>query len=253
MVGEVFVPCATWRGDWADEPRFAHLADRLRAFADCRDWPDAERLSAESARLGLVSCAGAPIRFVLQRHGATRGGDVLASRYDVRIHREGAVSTRPRNAHDFFNAMVWLSFPRAKAALSARQHDAWCERLAPGQRRLPGARTREQDTLSMLDEGGILVVPHGVDPGDVDAALAARDSAAVSRWARAGELTVAAFGHALYEHVASGDPAVRGLAVVLDRAASRDGARDAADAMFSARLADRACFCDPSGLHALSH
>ena len=31
----------------------------------------------------------------------------------------GRVETRPDNLHDFFNALIWLAFPRSKARINA--------------------------------------------------------------------------------------------------------------------------------------
>jgi hypothetical protein len=77
--------------------------------------------------------------------------------YDARIV-QGVVPTRPGNWHDFLNALVWATFPRAKAALHRRQHALIRSWIPPGATRLPNARTREQDALALLDEGGILLL-----------------------------------------------------------------------------------------------
>jgi hypothetical protein len=36
----------------------------------------------------------------------------------------GEVATRPDNRHDLFNALIWLAFPRSKAAINRRHHEA---------------------------------------------------------------------------------------------------------------------------------
>jgi hypothetical protein len=51
-----------------------------------------------------------------------RRGDGLD--YEMRIWARGEVVTRPDNWHDFFNALVWCTFPLAKAALNARHAEA---------------------------------------------------------------------------------------------------------------------------------
>ena len=40
--------------------------------------------------------------------------------YEERIFRFGAVATRENNAHDLFNALMWLTFPQTKALLNRR-------------------------------------------------------------------------------------------------------------------------------------
>jgi Protein of unknown function (DUF3025) len=69
--------------------------------------------------------------------------------YEVHLHETGRVRTRPGNAHDLFNALCWLAFPRTKARINALHAAA-----------IPhegGRRGRLRDLLTILDEGGALV------------------------------------------------------------------------------------------------
>jgi len=43
-----------------------------------------------------------------------------ADYYELHVGRHGEVPTRPANWHDWFNALAWLAWPKAKAALNAR-------------------------------------------------------------------------------------------------------------------------------------
>lgn len=72
--------------------------------------------------------------------------------YEKRIADTGEIVTR-ENWHDFFNAMQWLTFPRAKAAISAMH-----ARLMAAQ--IDGATVRSipRDVLTLFDEGGVIVV-----------------------------------------------------------------------------------------------
>jgi hypothetical protein len=70
--------------------------------------------------------------------------------YELRTHRTGVVATRTENLHDWFNALVWLAFPRTKARLNA-MHAAAIPRE-------DGRRGRLRDMLTIFDEGGALVV-----------------------------------------------------------------------------------------------
>lgn len=110
--------------------------------------------------------------------------------YDARITLDRVVPTRARSWHDLMNALVWGTFPQAKRALHARQHRAIAERLAPGARTLPPARTRELDALALLDEGGVVLLGSGF----------------------AGTIV---FGHAIYESLALGvsPPVVAAIAL----------------------------------------
>ncbi len=122
--------------------------------------------------------------------------------------------------HDLMNALVWATFPAAKAALHSRQHRAIVGGLAPGACTLP-RRTPELDALALVDEGGV-VVGGGGGP-------------------------VVVFGHAIYESVALGvRPAVvAGIVGNLDPRA--DPVREA-DRLLARALEDRSRFLTPREL-----
>src|SRR4030095_9673506 len=117
-------------------------------FRSATDWPPV------SSWIAAFGPRAAPVRFGAaqprprRRRRAARVGEL----YDASIVRLQVVPSRPRNWHDFLNALVWATFPRAKAALHERQHAAIAPRVAPGATRLPDRRTRELDALAMLDE-----------------------------------------------------------------------------------------------------
>lgn len=110
-------------------------------------WPDVAAYNTfwTSATPALTR-AGKPIAFVAQESLH----DALG--YEQRIYETGMVATRARNWHDLFNALVWIRFPRAKAAINARHYDE-------AQRRASSAnqRTRVRDALTLLDESGVIV------------------------------------------------------------------------------------------------
>ena len=70
--------------------------------------------------------------------------------YELRVFQSGCVQTRPENLHDWFNALVWLAFPRTKARVNAIHAET-----IP---REGGRRGRLRDLLTIFDEGGALVV-----------------------------------------------------------------------------------------------
>lgn len=146
----------------------AGAAARLEGFAQ---WPEPRELSC-------LFDGEAPVRFEPAPPRMRRGRRLGASeRYDAIITERRIVPTRRGSWHDLLNALVWASFPRAKRALHARQHRAITSRLGPDLR-LPGGRTRDQDAIAMLDEGGVVVVDRA----------GAAPSAVV-------------FGHAIYERL----------------------------------------------------
>lgn len=90
----------------------------------------------------MRTAAGKPVRFV-----APSAADPY---YEIHVHQSGCVSTRLQNRHDLFNALVWLAFPRTKAAINAL-HAAEIPRES-------GRRGRLRDLLTIFDEGGAIVV-----------------------------------------------------------------------------------------------
>jgi len=133
-------------------PIFAPLRLRGAAMLRAPTWPtlhDLQRaLAAREPPLRAQS--GAAISFVPQKGkpGAFEEG------YEPRIYLKGEVQVRERNWHDLMNALVWLAYPRAKAALNARHYQALLEQRAA---RSPN-RGPLQDALTLFDEGGIIVV-----------------------------------------------------------------------------------------------
>ncbi len=90
-----------------------------------------------------------PVRFVRARGN----GDPERRYYEERIAATGEIETREQNWHDLFNALAWISFPLAKAAINA-QHAAILEERGEAETR---RRSPERDALTLFDEGGVLV------------------------------------------------------------------------------------------------
>lgn len=115
-------------------------------FDGVRPWLAGERsldrLNAAAQSIALKTENGKPVRFVPP---ATKD-----AYYELKVYRTGEVETRPDNLHDFFNALAWLAFPRAKARLNAL-HAAEIPREG-------GRRGRLRDLLTIFDEGGAIVL-----------------------------------------------------------------------------------------------
>jgi hypothetical protein len=179
---------------------FASIARAAKVFADRSDWPDVSEYDA------LFCDCAKPVHFELAPPKRRRTGDepiVRAALYDAMIVERRIVPTRPRMWHDYLNALVWASFPKAKLALHERQHraiEAWIPKSAT---RLPNARTRELDALALVDEGAILIVEKSIESGAQYQLV---------------------FGHALLEGLVLDNRAMiaRGVRLVADRDATCD-------------------------------
>jgi hypothetical protein len=188
-------------------PLFWPIARAAAAFESFADWP-------EPRDLARAFVGEPPVRFELA---------APKTPYDARIALDGVVPTRARSWHDFLNALAWATFPRAKRALHARQHRMIAARRGEDAR-LPNARTKEQDAVAMLDEGGVALVCGGDAAEEVSRRIAGR-AGDVSGIVARGGARVVIFGHAIHEHLARGArTGVRGAArvAIVDEAATRD-------------------------------
>lgn len=235
-------------------PLFWPIRAAAAPFAGLADWPSIDDYNRAAGEGFTVRFREQPPR---PRRRGRRGREVIevASLYEGRIHLEGWVPTRPRSWHDLFNMLVWVSFPRAKRQLSARQARALGEWVKPGARALPGRRTREQDGLAILDEGGLLLLAEEALAPALRAALGERRAEPAAEAIRAGRAAALLFGHAVYEQIALGGPPVRAMTHLLEHAGplpTEDAARIAlADARLCAELEEPTSFCAPEAFRSL--
>ncbi len=97
--------------DW-QRPWLATMLHTAESICGAPDWRAALNFTASAS--ALHNHRGLPIRFVPQ--SALPAGVA----YEAFISATGRVPTRD-NLHDFFNALVWLTFPRIKVQLNALQ------------------------------------------------------------------------------------------------------------------------------------
>lgn len=173
--------------DWP-RPWHASIRSAAQNILSAPDWRAA--LNAQAAAMALSNHAGLPLSFVPQ--------DSLPEgmAYEAFISAAGCVPTR-ENLHDFFNALVWLSFPRIKRQLNALQA---AQIAAAG---IGRARGPARDAATIFDENAaLLVVP------DAPLGHALVDALRQHRWQEAfvtrrgafdGAAEVWLFGHALME------------------------------------------------------
>jgi Protein of unknown function (DUF3025) len=165
---------------------FWALVPAASRFSAESDWPPVETYAR-----AFSDASRPPVRFepAPPPRGRRRTAVDPGRLYDARITHDRCVPTRSRSWHDFLNALVWATFPRAKAALHERQLRALVERMPPGARTLPPTRSREHDALALIDEGGVVVLEGG------------------------GVRVIVLFGHALYEGLVLGRGAMTACAI----------------------------------------
>lgn len=130
-----------WRADFAATPPFAHLRAWAEGLAG-DDWPELSRLNHQASTANPINAHGTPIRFQTQERRCGQRD------YEAGILATGVIPTRESNWHDLLNALTWLAFPRAKAALNEVQ----CQCLGLGQARGPVS-----DAATLFDESGLIL------------------------------------------------------------------------------------------------
>lgn len=174
--------------DWA-QPWYASV--RAAAALAAQEHADViPAFNARAAALELVNHAGLPLRFVPQA-SLPEG-----TAYEEFIGATGNVPTRD-NLHDFFNGLVWLTFPLVKRQLNALQA-AQIARDGVGKSRGPA-----RDAATIFDENAaLLVVRDDAEGAALVEALRNHQwrDAFVMRAAQFGtSAEVSLFGHALME------------------------------------------------------
>lgn len=119
------------------------LFDPLRRYLDLLpERPDAEAVAELAKNFPIHTANGRRVSFI----PPPQDGMI----YECRIWESGEVATRLDNWHDFFNALVWMQFPKTKIAISAGHMRAM---QAPGE-----TRNTVRDVLTHFDECGIVVL-----------------------------------------------------------------------------------------------
>ncbi|AXE32577.1 DUF3025 domain-containing protein [Chromobacterium phragmitis] len=128
-----------WHTDYLTHPLYRPVRSVVPVLAD---WPDQ---AGYDALLAAARARRAPLplglRFVL--------GLEPDAYYETHIGDTGEVPTRAGNWHDWFNALAWLAWPQAKAALNRRHIRA----IARGEAK----RGPLRDAATLFDECGVIV------------------------------------------------------------------------------------------------
>lgn len=188
------------------------MFEPLRMIAselNTKDWPslaDLQRLVA-AREAPIVTAGGAPLRLVAQGARPRR----LEERYEARIYLTGELQVRPANWHDLLNALVWLTFPRAKAALNARHYQALVTGVASGALN----RGPVQDALTLFDEGGVIVAASDAELLGLIERFAWKELFCGARTRLAQSMRFILFGHALYEKALAPFSGITGRGILL--------------------------------------
>ena len=137
-----------WNTDWLNRSDMFAPLRALGARLPDIGWPNPDLLNALADDAGrVVNAQGLRVRFVPQAPKSMHFRDG----FEPRAFLKGEVQLRPLDWHDLFNALVWMTFPTAKALINARHYEA----LSIGE---TGNRPPARDALTLFDEEGVLVL-----------------------------------------------------------------------------------------------
>lgn len=223
------------RWDLLASPAFATLAPLLEQLPDDH-FPTLAQLNRMCDEHEVASGGSVPVEFVPQEAKTDEP-------YETRVYARGKVLTRSSNWHDLFNALVWITFPRSKAALNRHHYKEMLAQQGEGKRGTP------RDVLTLFDEGGVVVVTSEPELGALLRGFKWKELF----WQRRAEVMASmrfyVFGHSIYEKALQPYKGLTAKAVIFD-VAQRELERPLAQqlATLDARLAKY--FGDPKALEA---
>jgi hypothetical protein len=173
--------------DW-QRPWLTHLRELGGMISSSSDWMSVANQVA--GQRGLTSANAKLISFVPQKDIPDLSG------YEAHIYSTGEIPTRD-NLHDFFNALMWLQFPRIKQALNRMQY-AEIERML---RTSPAVeeRGKQRDAATLFDENCAFVISSDLSFLDALKARRWKEILMIDPPQFSNRCEVILFGHALIE------------------------------------------------------
>jgi hypothetical protein len=183
-------------------PLFATLAPLIERLPEDH-FPTLAELNRLCEEREVVSGGGEPVEFVPQE---AKTGEP----YEKRVFAYGKVLTRNRNWHDLFNALVWITFPKTKAAIN-RHHYREMQSREGGEARGP-----VRDALTLFDESGVIVASSDAGLSGLLTGFQWKELFWTRRDEVAGAMRFHLFGHALYEKALAPYKGITGKSVIVD-------------------------------------
>ncbi|HVY04986.1 MAG TPA: DUF3025 domain-containing protein [Burkholderiales bacterium] len=178
-----------WNVDWLTRSdMFAPLRVAGGRLPDI-GWPNPELLNAMADAGGrIVNAQGTRVRFV----NPSRAGKGFEDGFEPRAYLKGEVQVRPLDWHDLFNALVWMTFPTAKAVINARHYETLSSAAS-------SSRSAVGDALTMFDEDGVVVLSSDTELLELVRAFRWKELFWKRREDVRKRMRFFLFGHALYQ------------------------------------------------------
>jgi len=132
-----------WKPDFQEtSPIFKPVESFFNCFLEYRNWPSLKQLNQlfieNNLKIRAVEQQGKP--------------EKLDDYYESRIYLKDELQTRTENWHDFFNAMIWLSFSDTKKILNKLHYQA------SNTRKTGTNRSPLENAIALFDECGLIII-----------------------------------------------------------------------------------------------
>jgi len=176
-------------------PLFNSISPALQRWKDGSEhWPSLSVFN-ESIPTEIKNNNGKTVKFVPQG----KKTENFSEQYEPRIYERGEVQTREDNWHDFFQVLVWQTYPRTKSLLNELHYNASKKRLKEG----INQRSPIENFVTLFDECGAVILTSNARL--VEEIKDARwNSIFVKNRDKFGtEIECTVFGHAMFEKAIS--------------------------------------------------
>ncbi len=200
-----------WNPDFMDlSPIFAPFKHLKKYVEGMQDWPELSCLNEMIIlqRLHIVSGSGKEICFVPPMIGSNH----TEKKYEPTVYLTGQVQTRVKSWHDFFNALVWQIFPRAKSALNQIHYQ---NQLIESLNKIKH-RSALRDAATHFDESGMIVVSSEKTLIQLLKKFEWKQLFWHERQAVMTSMRFFVFGHGLYENALNPYIGMTGKGVIID-------------------------------------
>ena len=164
-------------------PILHQLTDLIGYFSNYANWPTLDDYQAifKLKKIGITPVAQSTII------------ESFEDQYEPRVYLRKELQTRTENWHDFFNAMVWMSFPNTKKTLNALHFKAASSREAGTN------RSTLENRITQFDECGAVILTSNSALLELVRNHQWKELFIEHRDAFENEIKCVIFGHAIFE------------------------------------------------------
>ncbi len=173
-----------WNQDYYKvSPIFNNLSLLIKYFSNFNHWPDISDYQSIFSDLKMT------VTPVPQSSKV----NCFEEQYEPRIYLKQELQTRTENWHDFFNALIWLSFPKTKSALNKLHFEQSSER------QIGSNRSTLENRITQFDESGAIIISNDNSLLDLIRTHQWKQLFIDNRDRFNHDIKCIIFGHAIYE------------------------------------------------------